>query len=82
MLDEIQNCFKFENVLFSGHARVEMETEEFGEIMEKEVYEAVANGKIIEKYPEDEPYPSCLIYGKLIKIDHCTSFALLQKMMK
>ncbi len=41
-----------------------METEEFGEIKEKEVAEAVLNGKIIETYPDDEPYPSCLIYGR------------------
>jgi hypothetical protein len=39
-----------------------MEKEECGEIKEREVFEAVLNGKIIESYPEDEPYPSCLIY--------------------
>jgi hypothetical protein len=22
------------------------------------------DGKIIESYPDDEPYPSCLIYGR------------------
>lgn len=41
-----------------------MELEELGEICEDEVYEAVLSGKIIENYPEDEPYPSCLIYGR------------------
>jgi len=41
-----------------------MEREEFGEIIDQEVYEAAANGKIIETYSEDKPYPSCLIYGK------------------
>lgn len=41
-----------------------MEPEEFGEIKEEEVFEAVLTGKIIENYPEDEPYPSCLIYGR------------------
>jgi hypothetical protein len=43
---------------------IKMEREEFGEIKEKEVYEAALRGKIIESYPEYEPYPSCLIYGK------------------
>jgi len=41
-----------------------MEAEELGEIKDEEVFEAVSAGKIIENYPEDEPYPSCLIYGR------------------
>ena len=47
--------------------RDEMETEEFGEIKEKEVYGAVLSGKIIESYPDDAPYPSCLINGRTSK---------------
>jgi len=64
MLKQIQNCYKNEKVLFSKHARYEMLTEEFGIIKEEEVYETILNGKIIEDYFNDEPYPSCLIYGK------------------
>ncbi|HDZ00159.1 MAG TPA: DUF4258 domain-containing protein [Nitrospirae bacterium] len=64
MLKAIQDYVKYGKFLFSKHARDEMETEEFGEIKEKEVSEAVLSGKIIESYPEDEPYPSCLIYGR------------------
>jgi len=41
-----------------------MEQEAFGEIKVNEVREAVLNGVIIESYPDDDPYPSCLIYGK------------------
>jgi len=41
-----------------------MEVEEFGKIKEEEVFEAVLSGKVIESYPKDEPYPSCLIYGQ------------------
>jgi len=41
-----------------------METEEHGEIRDDEVAQAILSGKIIEDYPEDTPYPSCLIYGK------------------
>jgi hypothetical protein len=37
--------------------------EEFGPIREQEVLEAVEGGEIIERYDEDEPYPSVLIYG-------------------
>ena len=64
MLNEIQNCFTSEKVLYTYHAKDEMEKEEFGEIKEIEVLEAALNGKIIESYPEDVPYPSCLIYGR------------------
>ena len=64
MLKEIQGFVKSEKFLFSKHARDEMEIEEFGEIKEKEVFEAVLSGMIIESYPEDAPYPSCLIYGR------------------
>ena len=62
MLEEIKNCYLNEKVFFSKHAKDEMGKEEFGTVREHEVFEAILNGKIIENYPEDEPYPSCLIY--------------------
>jgi len=40
-----------------------MEQEEFGEIQEQEVAEIIVNGEIIEVYPDDKPYQSCLING-------------------
>jgi hypothetical protein len=64
MLQEIQLCFKLDKVFFTSHAKNEMESEESGQISESEVFEMVLEGKIIEEYPEDEPYPSCLIYGR------------------
>jgi hypothetical protein len=67
MLKKIQDCFRTERLYYSKHARDEMEAEESGEIEDEEVFEAVSSGKIIENYPEDEPYPSCLIYGKTSK---------------
>lgn len=67
MLKQIQGCFKSDKVLYTYHAKDEMEKEEAGEIKEIEVLEAALNGKIIEAYPEDEPYPSCLIYGRTKK---------------
>ena len=53
-----------ERFLYTKHARDEMESEELGEIREAEVFEAVLEGKMIQEYPDDEPYPSCLIYGR------------------
>ena len=48
----------------ADHARYEMENEEFGRIVEREVYEDTYNGEVIEEYPDDKPYPSALIFGK------------------
>jgi hypothetical protein len=64
MLSDIQHCFKTNRVLYSKHAREEMIIEEFGEINEEEVYQAVMNGEIIENYEHSKPYPSVLILGR------------------
>jgi Domain of unknown function (DUF4258) len=64
MIDNIKECFINGSVYYSGHAKNEMELEELGVIYENEVYEAVLMGNIIEYYPTDEPYPSCLIFGR------------------
>ncbi len=63
MLSEIQNCFKQDKVLYSRHAKLEMENEEFGQIFEHEVFESILSGQVIENYPDDKPYPSVLIFG-------------------
>ena len=41
MLNDIQDCFKSDKVLYSKHAKDEMAGEEFGEILEQEVNEVV-----------------------------------------
>jgi hypothetical protein len=50
MLKEIQDCFRSERILFTRHARDEMENEEFGEIREREVFEAVAKERLPGTY--------------------------------
>ena len=67
MLKEIQECFREDRIYYSRHARDEMESEEAGEIIDKEVLKAASAGKIIEHYLEDEPYPSCLVYERTKK---------------
>ena len=41
-----------------------MESEPVGLIRVDEVLEALDAGEIIEDYPHDRPYPSCLILGR------------------
>jgi len=66
-ISKIRRCFRADKVLYSKHARDEMEIESFGEITSEEVFQISTTGKIIEKYSEDRPYPSCLIYGTTAK---------------
>jgi len=56
VIQKIQECFKSNSVLYSRHAKSEMILEEFGRILEHEVYEAICNGEVIEDYPNDKPY--------------------------
>jgi hypothetical protein len=51
---------------FTDHARREMETESFGPIRVDEVLQALDSGEIIEEYPADRPYPSCLVLGRTV----------------
>lgn len=50
-------------LIFTRHAKDEMLYEEFGEIHEEEIKEALRNGEIIEEYRDDKPYASYLVYG-------------------
>ena len=58
---EIQHCLG--ECRFTDHARREMEAEPLGRIGVEEVLHALETGEIIEKYPNDKPYPSALILG-------------------
>lgn len=63
-IQKIQRCFKSGSVFYTRHAKFEMENEDFGKILDHEVYEAVCNGDSIEEYPDDKPYPSILMHGR------------------
>lgn len=64
MLASLQSCLRRDRVLYTQHARREMREEPFGRIAENEVYEALLDGEVIEDYPDDTPYASCLIFGR------------------
>ncbi|MEK7274721.1 MAG: DUF4258 domain-containing protein [Candidatus Desantisbacteria bacterium] len=63
-IQKIRKCFEFNSVFYTRHAKFEMENEEFGRILDYEVYEAVCSGDVIEAYDGDKPYPSVLVFGK------------------
>ena len=73
MLKQIQERFRSGRIMYTKHAKDEMEGDESGEIRDQDIDEAVVNGKIIEAYPDDEPYPSCLVYGNTLEVLVCNS---------
>jgi len=60
--EEIRRCLA--DCRFTDHARREMEAEPLGIIRVDEVLQALERGEIIEEYPEDQPYASCLVLGR------------------
>ena len=59
----LQRCFDAEAVYYTQHAKTEMENEEYGPILDSEIHEAIRSGELVEEYPDDQPYPSALIFG-------------------
>ncbi|MBI3755158.1 MAG: DUF4258 domain-containing protein [Deltaproteobacteria bacterium] len=65
MSNPIELIKKFSKHLkFSQHAKDEMLYEEFGEIYEVEIKEALTNCELLEEYSGDRLYPSYLLFGK------------------
>ncbi len=46
ILQKTKECFASDAILYTRHAKYEMENEEFGRIVEREVYELFAMGKL------------------------------------
>lgn len=59
-------CF-LENIEITMHAARRLEQRG---ILIKDIMDCIKNGEIIEQYPADYPYPSCLILGKSEKGSH------------
>lgn len=45
----------------TSHARVELEADD---LTGANLYDSIRRGEIIEDYPDDSPFPSCLIFGR------------------
>lgn len=59
-IDELREIAAHKHVRFTGHAQTRMV--ERG-IKQNDVINAINTGKIIEQYPDDYPFPSCLVLG-------------------
>ena len=47
-------------IIYSVHS---LERLQERDIFRKDVISAIRTGEIIEQYPDDTPYPSCLVFG-------------------
>lgn len=60
-IDSIFEAIRKGRIRISDHADEESEADD---LTFDEIYFSVLHGEIIESYPTDKPYPSCLIFGK------------------
>jgi len=60
-IENILNAIRNSRLRITDHA----DEEAFDDSLTyAEIYSSVIQGEIIENYPNDKPYPSCLIMGK------------------
>ena len=60
-LQDLQRICSLENIEITLHAAKRLEQRG---ILIEDVLSCIKTGKIIEQYPDDYPFPSCLILGK------------------
>lgn len=65
-ITNIINAIQADRVRITNHADEEAEADL---LSFDEIYFSVLHGEIIEDYPTDKPYPSCLIYGQTFSGD-------------
>lgn len=59
-IENVIDSIKEKRIRITEHADEECQADH---LTFDEAYFSVFNGEIIENYPDDKPYPSCLIYG-------------------
>lgn len=60
-IEQIRRAIKAGRINITEHADEELASDN---ISSESLYHSVMNGEIIEDYPDDFPFPSCLIFGK------------------
>ena len=60
-LEDITDAIRHNRIRITDHADEEAQADR---LSFDQIFVSVFQGEIIEKYPDDRPYPSCLIYGE------------------
>ncbi len=63
-IEDIKESIKVGKIRITEHADDEAQADD---LIFEEIFTSVSKGEIIEQYPDDKPYPSCLIFGKNLK---------------
>ncbi len=59
-IENLIKAIQAKQVRISEHAKDEAQEDS---LLLSEIFFSISDGEIIEDYPEDKPYPSCLICG-------------------
>ncbi len=63
-IESLKNICSLENIEITLHAAKRLEQRS---ILLDDVINCIKSGKIIEQYPDDYPFPSCLILGLSVR---------------
>lgn len=63
-LEDIIDAIRHSRIRITDHADEEIQADQ---LSFDQVFVSVFQGEIIEDYPTDKPYPSCLIYGETFR---------------
>ncbi|MBI5180412.1 MAG: DUF4258 domain-containing protein [Nitrospirae bacterium] len=59
-IEKLRRCIKEERYEWRKHTLIRLDERN---ILQERVLEVILNGEIIEDYPDNKPFPSCLILG-------------------
>ena len=62
-IETIREYFKNDTIVITQHAKNRCRERS---IKQKDIKNCIMTGEIIEQYPEDFPFPSCLIFGRAV----------------
>jgi len=62
-INKIIDAIEENRIRITEHADEEAQVDE---LHYEDIFYSVLHGEIIENYPEDNPYPSCLIFGETL----------------
>ncbi len=63
-IEDIIESIKAGKIKITEHADEEAQADN---LPFEDIFTSVSRGEIIEQYPDDKPYPSCLIFGRNLK---------------
>jgi hypothetical protein len=63
-IEVIIDAIRHDRIRITDHADEEAQTDH---LLFDEIFISVFQGEVIEDYPTDKPYPSCLIYGQTFR---------------